>query len=532
MEFQLVEEIPDRVLISHRAILNLHRVRAEPEPPDDMSGLVRTANSGRLSKREKALFHACLVGMFILGVVGASSSLTANEGENAVRDALRVELQTTAQVASKLIDPRDLARVPFQRGDRSPEFAKAMEPLVRYSSGSKYLARVFLFRSNGAGQVETLFDVNRRFPAVAPGTWINPTSSMKAALSSNVAIAEERASTAKTFAAFAPVFGSDGKPVAYAGIELPSTKFDSRLSQIGGAVTIGWLLGSLLALIAGLAFYAFRLRQISEEASLAQAKSELEEVNEKLEERVAERTEELRQAMEAKSVFLTTAGHELRTPLNGLIGMTTLVLDGTVEPEQREYLHLAKESAQQLTTKVNQLLDLASLESGQLKLEFEASNIAEEVRRTIDIFTPRVAESGLRFVHWIDPELNRKFFVPRRRILEVVNNLLDNAVKFTESGSVYFTAGVLGRKDGSLWLDLSVQDTGVGIDDSVRERIFELRDSFVSLPSNKSGLGIGLAISRRICHLMGGVIEVCEEPAGARFRVLLPLPSIEAGLAA
>lgn len=484
--------------------------------------------------REKALVYAFLVGFFITGVVGASSTLTAQEGETALRDALRVELQTAAQTAARLVEPDELSGLSLE-SPRGETYRGATESIERYASSTRYLARVFVFRVTPKGEIESVFDANRSQSPLRPGTKFFPNPSLQQVLKSKVAVSDgviHSIGKSRVYQAYAPIFGERGSVKAYASIELPTTKFESRIAQIGGAVTIGWLLGTLLGLVAGLAFYAVRLRQISEESALAKAKAMLEEANESLEERVTQRTEELRQAMEAKSVFLTTAGHELRTPLNGLIGMTTLVLDYSVSDEQREYLTLAKESAEQLTTKVNQLLDLASLESGQLKLEFEPTNVAEEVRRMVDIFGPKISEAELRFVHWIDPELNRKYFVPRRRILEVVANLLDNALKFTESGAIYFTAGVISRADGSLWVDLSVQDTGVGIDESIRERIFEHRDSFVSMPSNKSGLGIGLAIARRICHLMGGMIEVCQEEQGARFRVLLPLPPMEAGLAA
>lgn len=471
-----------------------------------------------------ALFIAFLSGSFITGVVGTSSTLTAHEGEIALRDALRVELETTAQTVSRLVDPALLG-----------QSSAAFKPLKRYTDGNRYVSRVYIFKSTQDGMVKTLYDQNRASPALAPGTTISPTREIRRALTSTVATTDWQDDDIAGRIAnegYAPIFGSQGSIVAYVGIEIPAAKFAMRLSQIGGAVTIGWLLGLLLGLLAGLVVYVVRIRQIAESQALASAKAMLEEANESLEERVAQRTEELRQAMEAKSVFLTTAGHELRTPLNGLIGMTTLVLDSAVGEEPRQFLTLAKESAEQLTTKVNQLLDLASLESGQLRLEFETANAAEEVRRVIDIFTPKVNASGLRFVHWIDPELNRKFFIPRRRVIEIINNLLDNALKFTETGVIYFTAGVIHRRDGSEWIELNVQDTGVGIDEAVRERIFEHRDSFVSLPSHKSGLGIGLAIARRICHLMGGVIEVVSEEGGSRFRVLLPLPPVEAGLAA
>lgn len=463
-----------------------------------------------------------------MGVVGASSKLTAQEAEAALQDALRVELQTSVQSVARLVRPDEAS---LQALPSSP----GREALVRYAAGNRYATRVFLFTQDAKGRLVMLFDQNRTAMPLKPGTIVRPSPAMTRAIQSKVAISDYEERTvgkAHVFQAFAPIVGAQSRASAIAGIELPSQKFETRLSEVRQTVAVGWLLGALLGLVVGLAVYAIRNRQLAEEQALAEAKQALEEVNESLEERVSQRTDQLRQAMEAKSVFLTTAGHELRTPLNGLIGMTTLVLDDDISNESRQYLTLAKDSAEQLTTKVNQLLDLASLESGQLKLEFESTNVAEEIQRLADLFNVKADRAGLRFITWIDSDLNRKFFVPRRRVLEVASNLLDNALKFTDSGSIYFTAGVLNRNDGTKWVDLCVQDTGVGIDAALRDHVFEHRDSFVSMPSHKSGLGIGLAISRRICHLMGGVIEVCDDENGARFRVLLPLPPVEAGMAA
>lgn len=461
-----------------------------------------------------------------MGVVGAATKLTANEAETALEDALRVELQTTVQTVARLVQPEEASL-------SAPADSPGMTALRRYAQGNRYATRVFLFQPDASGKLKIVFDLNRSAMSLKPGTLVRPTEEMQKAIESKVAISDYQGQrNAKVFQAFAPVLGKSTEKPALAGIELPSRKFETRVDEIKQTVTAGWLMGVLLGLVVGMAVFAIRTRQLSEEKALEEAKQALEEVNESLEERVNQRTDQLRQAMEAKSVFLTTAGHELRTPLNGLIGMTTLVLDSDISDESRQYLTMAKDSAVQLTTKVNQLLDLASLETGQLKLEFESTNVAEEVQRLADLFEERAGKEGLRFVNWIDSDLNKKFFVPRRRVLEVVSNLLDNAMKFTETGTVYFTAGVLQRRDGSPWLDLCVQDTGVGIDPNLKEQIFEHRDSFVSLPSHKSGLGIGLAISRRICHLMGGVIEVCDNEGGARFRVLLPLPPVEAGMAA
>jgi signal transduction histidine kinase len=241
--------------------------------------------------------------------------------------------------------------------------------------------------------------------------------------------------------------------------------------------------------------------------------------------RVGQRTEELKEALEAKSMFLTSAGHELRTPLNGLIGMTTLAIDECASADLREYLSHAKSSAQQLTQKVNQLLDLASLETGTLRIELEEMLVGEELDRAVAKHRVGAEEKGLAFSVSLDPALNQKFIVAKRRLIQIVDNLLSNAIKFTEEGEVMLTASLRDRGNGVTWLDLLVEDSGCGMSES-DETVFDLKTNN-NLPSSKTGLGIALSISRRVTQLMGGVMEVIESNGqGTKMKVTVPLPRV------
>ena len=237
-------------------------------------------------------------------------------------------------------------------------------------------------------------------------------------------------------------------------------------------------------------------------------------------------------AERSSRVFLATLGHEVRTPLNGMTGMTGLLLDTDLTPEQRTYAEAAQESAEALSTLLEDLLAFSGLADGQrftlARAEFD---LMRTVQSAVEMLEPRAYAKGLELVSVIEPDVPRTLAGDGPRLRQVLLNLVDNGIKFTERGGVVVHIGVA-RDDGppalattpllegQMRLAIRVEDTGLGLTEDVRARIFD--DFFqadAGYDRSFDGLGLGLSISRRILEAMGGAIMVePRKTGGSRFR--------------
>jgi two-component system, sensor histidine kinase len=262
----------------------------------------------------------------------------------------------------------------------------------------------------------------------------------------------------------------------------------------------------------------------------------LREARDRLEERVQERTEELettkdealRLAQEAdaanrsKSVFLANMSHESRTPLNAITGFTE-ILDGLItDPQQKEYLASIKSSGDSLLKLINDILDMSRLEAGDLELDRDDVDLLKVFADIENIFGARAGGKGVAFELKLDPELPRSAELDERRFVQVLHNLLDNAVKFTHSGSVSVAAGAK-TLDGKMALSIDVSDTGIGIPEDQIEKVFapftQRQDQSIN---EYGGTGLGLTLTRRLLDAMGGQVTVTSQPdVGSTFHVVL-----------
>ena len=255
--------------------------------------------------------------------------------------------------------------------------------------------------------------------------------------------------------------------------------------------------------------------------------------NETLEQRVLERTQKLNQANEelkrlavlaedankAKSEFLTNVSHELRTPMNGILGMSSILKDLIIDENQLQCIKIIEDSAHDLLSLINDLLDFSSLDTGQLKLEKNQFELLNTIQMILDLFKIKANRKGLQLTHMLAEDVPNKIFGDPIRLQQIIANLVDNAIKFSNEGAIHLEINLQSESPTFYILHFSVIDNGIGIQQHDMKSLFKLFSQVdASVTRKYGGTGLGLVICKKLVKLMDGKIGVdTQKDKGSTF---------------
>ncbi len=274
-----------------------------------------------------------------------------------------------------------------------------------------------------------------------------------------------------------------------------------------------------------------QIQELNARKAVEKANEALHKLNDNLEEKVRERTQELENALkkaeaatEAKSNFLANMSHEIRTPMNAIIGLSRLSLRSKLNEEHKDNLHKILASSEDLLGLINDILDVSKIEAGKLSIESTSFNLSDTIQKALITSSLSAHEKEIELINYIAPSIPNQLIGDPLRLQQILTNLLSNAVKFTLNGNISVVATRIEDADGAK-LQISVVDSGIGINSAQQQKVFKsFTQADNTITRKYGGTGLGLSICKQLINLMGGDIWVeSEVNVGSTFNFTLPL---------
>ncbi|PWJ42213.1 ATP-binding response regulator [Sediminitomix flava] len=274
--------------------------------------------------------------------------------------------------------------------------------------------------------------------------------------------------------------------------------------------------------------YAQDINTLIEEIEELKTENELLKKNnnsgQSLQMKISELEQEVKSTVVEKNRYISVITHELRTPLNAIIGMAHLLESKSPRDDQKELIDTLVYSSNKLLSLINDTLDLSKLEAGMLQLESKSFNIYQLIEQTQKLFEPKAKDKQIRFFTFIDSNIPQNIKGDETRLSQILNNIVSNAIKFTEQGEVCIMVKLVERKENTIILEFEIKDSGIGIPQDMQGQIFEpFRQAEKSTFRKFGGTGLGLSITKNLVEFHNGTLDLkSKEAEGTTFIIKLP----------
>jgi signal transduction histidine kinase/CheY-like chemotaxis protein len=472
------------------------------------------------------LRDALLAGILTFVISAVGLTILYLRARDAQIEAVRTELLQLARATAAQIDG-DLHRTlvsPAQQG--SAEHLRLLEPLARMHRNTRDIYYVYtgVYRDGRIYWVldgANLYRVpgNERPPDPIMNLYLERDAPYEAAYRDGVEYTDPaprpNADGHNYLSAAAPIRDSAGQVVGMFGLDMVLDNLDNRMAGIRQVLYMALAVVSLLSVAAGAIAHRMRRFAAAIVHELRKARAEAE--------RNAERAES---ASRAKAAFLAMMSHEIRTPMNGMLGVADLLRNMSPDASQRKLLDILAGSGDSLLRIINDILDFSKIEAERLELRPRAFEMRTLLDELAALLNTQARGKQLSLIVDIDPQLPAAFNADRQRLSQVLLNLGNNAVKFTDKGEVRLVIRMLALDGGKAKLEFTMRDTGIGMNEAAIGKLFKPFTQVSESRQHRSGgTGLGLVIARKLVNLMGGEIHVSSEPGrGSAFSFTIELP--------